>query len=314
MMRHNRHKSFRIAFGLMSFLFTIGLNQKLNQMALQSEAPLLPQSQSRLNPLLFKTLSFGHLPIAIDWAFLLSLTDDSMAKVSKGEHPRLYYTLDLLTELDPLMFEAYQSGANLLAVVRGDSIGAKELLKKGCGFIKHELAQYPEEFKKRYWERAWNLYMILGFVYLFQLDDMPNAAEAFRESATFQNAPDFIFRLEKRLRRVGGEYEVGLRLLNFFIEGSKDSRVKKELEAKRLNLFISHYIFELNELFRNFLNAQSGYKNKERLSPQQMNSYWKAFQKSSKISSTDPWGGKLQLNSNGQVVSTTRHEAVFGLR
>ena len=139
----------------------------------------------RQNPEVFRLFSFGQLPAAIDLTWLSMIQHSGEAKAEKwppGKHSRVYFDLDVLTELDPAFFEAYTTGADLLAVVINDSEGALALLSKGDVFMKEKLERYPDFFREKYWDQTWRLSMLLGYVYLFELNDMPHAAIAFREA------------------------------------------------------------------------------------------------------------------------------------
>jgi hypothetical protein len=265
------------------------------------------------DPTLSKVLSFGHIGVVIDWIWLNCLLDTSPSKVPAGTHPQLYFDLDLLTDLDPAFSEAYVVGANLLAIVRNDVRGARDLLLKGDQFRRKDLEEFGEKFREQFWGSAWNISLLLAYVYLFELNDMPHAADAFRQAAASPNAPDYVVRLDKRLQRPGGEYEVGLRLLNFMINTTADHSARAELEKKKLSLFIGQYLFEINHGFQTYLSAQSGYRALRFLTPQQMNIYWKEFKKESQIPDRDPWGGRIYMNPSGKVASTTPYSSVFGL-
>src|SRR5689334_18115405 len=93
---------------LMGYFVATLLNQRIHHIKAEragwSDSPV--DSNQRINPMLFKTLSFGHLPVAIDWKFIQILSDSSpMKKVTPPEHPAMYYGLDLLSELDPAFYE-----------------------------------------------------------------------------------------------------------------------------------------------------------------------------------------------------------------
>ena len=227
-------KVFMIA---LSVFFATVLNQTLFQMGtLESvQAKRLPNRQ-KLNPELFRTLTFGFLPLTIDWIFIRMIADGEKEKVSAGQHPDFYYDLDLATDLDPAFFELYQTGGYLLSLVRGDHEGAKDVLRKGIAFYRDSLRTdpltYTEIFKEQYWGQAWNLSVILAYIYLFQFDDMPHAAASFREAATLPGAPAYLASLEKKLGNPGGEYEVGIRLLRFLISGAPSEKAKEALEKK----------------------------------------------------------------------------------
>ena len=270
---------------------------------------LPPLQEQRWDPKLFKTVSFGYLPIVIDWFLIKALLDPSLGKAIAGTHSPLYYHLDLVSELDPFFYDVYEAGANLLAVARKDGVGAKNLLLKGRTFFEKGLEAYPEEAQARYWSRSWNLYVLLGYVYLFELEDMSKAAEAFRKAAPLPGAPVYLLSLEKKLSAVGGEYEVGLSLLEFMIRGAKSQEVIDGLQAKWRDLSIAKFVFEVNVSFYRYLKLSNKSTQKHELIKE-----WTEWVKLGKGPSRDPWGGVLTFRSDGVIATSTPYQKVFGLK
>jgi hypothetical protein len=251
-------------------------------------------------------ISFGHLPAAIDWMWIQVLLDPNITHVAKGTHPAIYYTLDLITDLDPINFSAYKAGANLLAVVRDDGAGARDILEKGNKFRKEKLASYPMKLQQEYWEYSWAIPYLMSYVYMFELQDIPHAAIAFQEAAAIPGSPPFLQSIIKRLQSPGGEYEVGLRLLNHMIQGERNEDAKDQLIKKRNSLVVGQFLFEMNHSFQSFLQVRSRM-------PGSIQSKFGAYLKSTNYSSRDPWGGVLSISPEGKVVSSTPHDKVFGL-
>ncbi|MGZ3689224.1 MAG: hypothetical protein ACXVBW_13045, partial [Bdellovibrionota bacterium] len=154
---------------------------------------------------------------------------------------------------------------------------------------------------------------LLAYIYLFELNDMPNAAIAFKEAAQLPNAPEYIIHLGQRLERPDGQYEVGIRLLGFMIQASNDNLVKSELEKKRYSLFIAQYLFNLNQAFQNYLNQMPDYRASSKLSSKKMQGFYENFLKTSQTPRTDPFGGSIRLGEDGRIDSTTERQKVFGL-
>lgn len=269
--------------------------------------------ERRWNPKLFQIASFGHLPAVIDWIWIQSMVDPATARLPKGMHSDQYYRFDLMTELDPANFQAYFVGSTLLSIIRDDPRGALDLLAKAERFQNRELAAYGEGFRKREWAGGWYLRVIAGYIHLFELDDLASAAEAFRQGARLPDAPPYLLRLAERLNRDGGEYEVGLKLLNFMITQASDGRARARLEKQRQSLFVAQHIAELNRAFFRYLSQNSRYKVSQNISPREMQAFWTKFRKSEGLSLRDPWGGTLSVDGHGRIVTTTRYERVFGL-
>ena len=271
------------------------------------------ERKAKWDPVLTRTVSFGHLPAVIDWLWMMSLLESNISHVAKGTHPQIYYDLDLITDLDPAFFEIYPNGANLLAVIRNDGLGARDLLLKGKAFLEKGLTGYPLYFRESYRNQAWNISMLLGYVYLFEMNDMPHAAVEFKEAALLPSSPPYLTRLARRLEKPGGEYEVGLHLLSFMIVGAKDARVQEQLEKKKLNLLKGQFIYNVNLSFQEYLSTLQNYNPNSTGLSQKLPILFKEYLKATHTPSQDPWGGVLFVGGSGRVQSTVPHEAVFGL-
>jgi hypothetical protein len=282
----------------------------------RSPAPVVapPERGSHWDPEIFKILTLGEYPAAIDALLIDVLGDDRLTKVPRGTHARIFYDLELMTAVDPAYYDAYYSGANLLAVVRGDAIGARDILVRANSYRKEVLPGMAEKFKTDYWSRSWWIPLLQGYVNLFELGDLPSASVSFREAAEIPGSPEYLQSLEKRLVKPGGEYEVGLRLLHFMILVAKDDRARQEELTRKLDsLRVGQFLFELNRSFKEFLDTNRDYNASASLSPARMQSYWKAFLKKGRYSERDPWGGTVLLDASGRAATSTPHVRVFGL-
>ncbi len=282
------------------------LNAQLYVMDGELSSNVVAEDTHKPDPVLVDALSFGHVQSAVDWFWIRALTESSMRKVKPGEHGAVYYNLDLLTDLDPMFFEVFVAGPNLLAVVYDDGLGAKDLLLKGERFRKDKLPLMSAEFRENFWPRPWSLPLTLAYVYLFELKNMPSAATAYREAAQIPGSPRYLAEFEKKLDRPGGQYEVGVRMLAHMMEGEKDERVREELAIKKNNLIIGQYLFHANRSYREFVG--------EGASIRVLRQSWKKYLQKTSAPSVDPWGGNLSVNESGLVVSTTPHVSVLGLK
>jgi hypothetical protein len=263
-----------------------------------------PGAAAKKDPALYEVLSFGHLPALVDWVWITTLAETELIRPPKGTHSQLFYDLEVLADLDPLFAEIYTVGANLLAVVQDDGLGAKVLLDKGESFRKERLPSMPESYKQSYWAHSWQIPILLGYTHLFELADMPSAAKNFLEAATLPGVPAYVLRLQKRLEQPGGEYEVGMKLLNFLISTTVDPKIREGYEKKRANLFVAQYLHDLNLEWAKFRGAHKA---------QGIERAWAEFRREARITTTDPWGGTLSIAPGGKIASTTPYEKVFSL-
>lgn len=256
----------------------------------------------RINAELFKAVWLGNWPAGVDWLWITVLLDGDGSKAAIGEHPALYRTLDLATDLDPAYFDAYSGGANLLAVLRNDGVGARDLLLKAERFRKEALPSLPSSFQERYWPNPWTIPLLLAYVHLFELQDLPRAAENFLEASRVPGGPPYLASLAQRLRQPGGEYEVALRLVGMMRKASQDGRVSAELDEKARSLEIARFLDQVNRSFRAYQEAKG-----------KGPSAWPDFLRDTGAPARDPEGGELFVDGNGKVASPTPRVKVFGL-
>ena len=161
--------------------------------------PLPTQAVDLASPERVKALSFGHWPSVVDALWVKTLQDTSLRHVQKGERASIAPALHLATQLDPAFFDAYYYGSLLLSVVRSDGENARQLLERGEAFRTHELPNYPAWFREQVWSRSYQILMVLGYVYLYELEDLPRAAEAYRAASQHPAAPAYLKNLGERL-------------------------------------------------------------------------------------------------------------------
>jgi len=305
-----------VSFGVIGLLFwlQIELNQRVTECNLM---PLSSNSNVLLRPDagLVRLLSFGQLSSMIDWIWIRAMAEDSSVPgKDRLGRSQFDYDLDLMTDLDPALFQAYVGGSQFLSVVRDESAAAKQLLIKGARFLRNELSEFGPIFRERFWSRAWELWMTLGYVQLFDLGDMPRAAEAFEAASKESGAPEFLKHLGKRLSTVDGQYDVGIRLLEFMMRSviaGKNEKKMAELERKKYNLEVGQYLYRLSQ---EYLSYRHSAPTKKLGAKSHFQKNWSKFLIETGHSDVDPWGGRVSLSSDEEVISTTPHESVFKLK
>ncbi len=286
-----------------------------NKPQIQEEAAVA----DRVPRLLVQAVSFGNLPAVVDglWIRAVPRTDIVNGPKRKKTDPRdpFYQEFDLITDLDPLYQTAYIAGSIFLSVIRRDPPAAVSLLEKGERVIRTELPKLPASFRAREWSRSWDLLAQLGYNYLYELDDAASASRVLLEASRQPGAPEYLGMIAQRVSEPDGAYQLGLRLLNGQINAQPEgSDLRRELESRRFQLYVSQYLFNLNRDFREFLSKIPEYRAQVSVTPDQMERFWSAFRRKADVGAKDPFGGTLSLDSkSGQVATTTPHERVFGL-
>jgi hypothetical protein len=299
-----------VAALLMLFGGQIFINLRLQAEAVQVRQKITDETQFRLNPKLAKIMSFQNVASLIDLLWIRALQDDQIttrAVWEKGHHPSLFYSLDLLTDLDDLNYMAFTSGSRLLTVVRNDNEGALQILTKGREAQKTTVAGLPQSIKERIWANEWEIPLLIGYVYLFELKDLPSASSYLSEASQLPGAPFYLRQMGERLKKKDGVYEVGLRLLDFQLKLAKDDSSREELEKKRDSVLLSRYLFQQSLDFKDYLE-----KNRLPFKPP-FEDLWKRYIHERNLTGNDPEGGLLSVDSNGKVQTTTPYEKVLGL-
>ncbi len=269
-----------------------------------------------LHPRIYRLLPLGLVAPATDWLWLQSLTDPSLEHVKRTVRAPSFYYLEAVTLIDRYFFDAYLHGGNFLLVVKDDIEGARLLFERAVKVYHNEIeanASAHSELSAQ-WTRMWQLEMSLGYLYLFELDDLLKASAAFTEAGKHANAPDFLKKLSERIAKKGGLFEVGLRLLQTMRENAKDPLVQHEFKKKQESLFLSQYLYDLNEQFKLYLMAKPSYQRQLKISRENLTKDWGLFIRDRMVRLVDPWGGKIFLNDSGVVDSTTPRMRVFGIK
>lgn len=280
----------------------IGRAMRLSQSAFV-EPPV--QRQTVYHPEVVRFLGFNQVPFIVDLLLLRFLGEDpGIAHVQKGTHPPAYFDLKLATELDPAFGELYSAGGLMLAVIRDDDQGARELLIRGNRFRKEGLPSYPKEFRDRFWKDSWQMPFILGFVELTEIGDLNAAFAAFQEAAKIEGAPFYIGLLVRRLDEPGGHFEAAINILRNLLMQPSDERLKTSLEGRLRSVSLQYYVWKVERAFSEF----------RRSSPRKgegVESAWARFQATGRFPSRDPEGGRLYVDPDGRVRSTTEYEEVL---
>lgn len=229
------------------------------------------------NPDLFRILTFGHSPVAVDILLMKFLQEDRLAHVKDGEHAGAFFSIDLASDIDRRFYDLYFSGANYLTVVRNDNDGAIRILNKATDFIEKDLPFYSEEFRQRFWTRPWRVYLVKGYVSLFELRKIEDSARAYQKLADYSDVPMHLRNLGHSMSTYSGMLEVAHRTLLILMDQAKDDLQKERLMEKVKDVEVNHYLYSINEEYL-----------KTKVFPQ-----------------VDPWGGSLKWNSERHEIETT---------
>lgn len=246
----------------------------------------------------FRLLTIGEWISGIDFLWLRALQDPRIDHVEKGVHPWTFYDYDLITDFDPAYGEIYYHGAMSLVVIRNDISGGLHLLEKANRFRKERLESFSKEYKIKFWEEGFYIPFRLAYVYLFELDNLPRAADYYREAAAMPGSPQYLQNLIKRFNQPDGLYEVGTKLLASLLSSASAPEVKERLERR---LLVLTFKLQLRQL-----NVSWDQARKKKVS-------FRDFMEFNRIPALDPFGGRLILLPNGQIGTESVLEKVLGL-
>lgn len=221
-----------------------------------------------------------------DFHWVAALQETETRAVGPKEHAKSFYHLAKAVEYDPGYFAVYSFGGAYLAVIRSDKDGAQALLEKGNQYRRTELPQRSVAYREKFWSQAWALPLYLAYVQLFEQNDLPKAAAAFEEASQIPGAPKYLSALRDRLAQPFGQYAVGERLLRHLTETTQDDALKETYSKKLRHLEVAYFMAIQRDRVAHRLQ----------------------------IPARDPWGGELRTTPQGEVVTTTAFEPVFGLR
>ncbi|RYZ70003.1 MAG: hypothetical protein EOP09_06750 [Proteobacteria bacterium] len=259
------------------------------------------------NPVLYRILSTGQTPLALDWLLLKFLTSQDWEHVAPGKHAKQFYDLDLATEVDPAFMTLYTAGANFLTVVRNDNLGAQRIINKGENFRSQVLHRdYGPDFVSQHWPNEWRVPFIRAFIELFEMKNLKGAAEALSVIDQFPDAPDFLKSLGKRLADPVERYDVALRILEQGIRAGHDDRERDILLEKRRSVLLARFVAISNVEFNKYLAMQ-----KTKIDSARKQNLFTTFVRAHPQWAKDPAGGDTYLTEMGRIETRTPRDSVY---
>ena len=160
--------------------------------------------------------------------------------VGSREYELLYPLLNITTELDPQLIEAYEFGSVFLAQQPPDGAGmpdqAVQLVEKG-------IRENPD---------YWRLYYQLGFIHFVERKDYHAAAQAFDDGSKVPGAHPFMKLLAARMAQRGGDLETAQFLWSKTYEETKDKQIRANAAAHLRALKSDDDIIHLEAIVRHY--------------------------------------------------------------
>jgi hypothetical protein len=157
-----------------------------------------------------------------------------------GNYSLLAPLLEITTGLDPHLVVAYDFGASFLA--SKPPLGAGEP-QRAIELTKYGIRNNPNE---------WQLYRNLGFIYYLDLNDYPNAADAFARGSQLPNAHPFLKILAAQMAQHAGEISTARMLWIATYEGTKDRDIRANAVAHLRALRVDQDVTNLEALMTRY--------------------------------------------------------------
>lgn len=293
-------------FGAAAYFLNVSLVIRAESLRKEQSPDSADSVSFRWHPTLYRFLTFGHAPSSVDWLLIRFLVDSNLTHVKPGEETEVFRILNLATDLDPAFFELYTAGGNFLAVARNDREGSRKILQKGDQFLNGDLKSYPSSFVETVWKDRWRIPFTLGYVYLFEFQDLPNAVRTYAQLQTIPTTPPALRARAERIQTPEGQYSVGLNTLALLKQWhSTDEVMVAELVLKERMFLFAKDLYFWN---RGFVSIRAKNRNRP------MSDLFNEYRQTAKIPETDPFGGKIYLiEATGHIDTETGKVPVLGL-
>lgn len=262
------------------------------------------QTPQSLPPHLVKTMSFGMLPMVVDWLWIRAIQDPAYTHVTEGTHPPAFYDIDLATKLDPAFFLGYWAGGSILVIVRDDVEGGKQILERGEEFRRTQLSSWSPELIAKHWPAQWQMLILLGYVHTFELKNLAEGIKYYRIAADTEGAGPILKRIASRMDEPDGLYVIGEKIVQALYNQSKERNdpieAQEKLARQHKSLVVNHFVFNLN----------LEWSKEKKKSAAALEAFL-----SRKSIVGDMFGGRLFLGKDGKIDSTTdRDHTVMGIK
>jgi len=163
-----------------------------------------------------KHLSLGYSSLLADiyWTRAVQYFGGRLGQPSM-RYDLLYPLLDITTDLDPHLLEAYQSGSVFLSQPQPEGAGQPD---KAVALLEKGIRENPS---------YWRLYFTLGFVHYIDRRDFKSAQEAFEKGSNVPGALPFMKVMAARMAERSDDISTAMYLWKAVYEVTADPTVKE---------------------------------------------------------------------------------------
>ena len=193
------------------------------------------------SPKVLKRMSLGYTGLLADiyWTRTVQYFGYQHHIQSQDFH-LLAPLLDIVTQLDPKLFPAYQFGGNFLSPKPPNGAGEPQ---RALALAKYGVEQNPDQ---------WRLYYNLGFLYYTEFKDYAGAADAFARGAKLAVTNDFMPILAARMAQHAGEFDTARMLWFTTYQSTKDEQIRRNATDHLRALRVDEDVTQLENLVQRY--------------------------------------------------------------
>ena len=192
------------------------------------------------SPKVIKKLSLGYegLMANIYWTRVVQYYG-GIHRAGGGKYELLWPLLNITTQLDPHLTQAYEFGGSFLSAKPPTGAGLPD---KAVELVEYGISQNPDN---------WHLYYDLGFIYYDQ-KQYRDAASAFFAGSKLPDAHPFLAVLAARMAEHGGELETARLLWRTTYQTSADKDIRSNALTHLRALQADDDVVQLKRIAENY--------------------------------------------------------------
>lgn len=219
-----------VLFGIASGLALTVLERQRPSDARAAELAYLPKGEY------IRVAALGYREMAADLIWLKAVQPLGELKQSKAGYRWAYHAVEVVTDVDPSFAFAYQAAGTILGVWGGAPRESIAILTKG-------MRAHPD---------IWQLPLVVGYDYFYELHDVRAAARYFRMAAVLPGAPEYLGKLAARMTVQAGDPEAALEFLQRLSMQTQDERIRAGLQKRMQEVVIERDLRFLEEGVRRY--------------------------------------------------------------
>lgn len=227
-----------------------------------------------------RVAALGYRQMAADLIWLKAVQQLGESKQTRAGYRWAYHAVDVVTDVDPAFAFAYQASGTILGVWA-------ELPHESIAILTKGMRHHPD---------SWQLPLVVGYDYFYELHDTRAAARYFRMAAVLPGAPEYLGKLAARMTVEAGDPDAALEFLQRLSMKTQDERIRAGLLKRMKEVVIERDLRFLEEGVRR-------YRVRYGTSPRTLDDL--ATGGIINRIPPEPLGGAYRLNPQGGTVSST---------